>query len=63
MTETLARVEANPSLGNVQRFSDAEEAFRNAGGYAAEAEIRRILAGVGLPDDRLGSAPGDAVRG
>jgi ATPase subunit of ABC transporter with duplicated ATPase domains len=53
MSETLARVEADPSLRNVQRFSDAEEAFRSAGGYAAEAEIRRLLAGVGLPADRL----------
>ncbi|MEX2458105.1 MAG: ABC-F family ATP-binding cassette domain-containing protein, partial [Actinomycetota bacterium] len=53
MTDMLARVEANPSLGNVQRFSDAEEAFRDAGGYAAEAEIHRIVAGVGLPGDRL----------
>jgi ATPase subunit of ABC transporter with duplicated ATPase domains len=53
MADTLARVEADPSIRNVQRFSDAEEAFRDAGGYAAEAEIHRIVAGVGLPAERL----------
>jgi ATPase subunit of ABC transporter with duplicated ATPase domains len=33
--------------------SNAEEAFGNAGGYAAEAEVRRIAAGLGLAADRL----------
>ena len=27
---------------NVRRYSDAEDAFRNAGGYAADSEVRRI---------------------
>jgi ATPase subunit of ABC transporter with duplicated ATPase domains len=53
MTKTLARVESNPSMGNVQSYTDAEEAFRSAGGYVAEAEIRRIIDGLGLPADRV----------
>ncbi len=38
---------------NVRRYSDAEDAFRNAGGYAADSEVRRIAAGLGLGADRL----------
>ena len=38
---------------NVRRYSDAEDAFRNAGGYAADSEVRRIASGLGLGNDRL----------
>ena len=38
---------------NVERFSRAEERFRIDGGYAAESEVRRLAAGLGLADDRL----------
>src|SRR6185503_643061 len=38
---------------NVRRYSNAEDAFRNAGGYAADSEVRRIAAGLGLGADRL----------
>ena len=34
------------------RFARAEDAFRAAGGYAAEAEVRRLAAGLGLAADR-----------
>jgi ATPase subunit of ABC transporter with duplicated ATPase domains len=46
-------VEERPSPTNVAKFSRAEEAFRDAGGYAAESEARRIAAGVGVQPDRL----------
>ena len=46
-------VEEDPSATNVSRFSRAEDAFTAAGGYAGEAEARRLVAGLGLEDDRL----------
>jgi ATPase subunit of ABC transporter with duplicated ATPase domains len=47
------RMSAEPSERNVARFTRAEEEFRVAGGYAAEAEARRLAHGLGLPNDRL----------
>ena len=47
-------VEEHPTEANVLRFSRLEERFRASGGYAAEAEARRIAAGLGLPQTRLG---------
>jgi ATPase subunit of ABC transporter with duplicated ATPase domains len=47
------RMDSDPSTGNVRAYSDAEEAFSVAGGYAAEGEVRRIAAGLGLGADRL----------
>ena len=46
-------VEEDPSERNVRRFSRAEDDFRSDGGYAAEAEVRRIVAGLGLAADRV----------
>src|SRR5437773_3671622 len=46
-------MEESPTLRNVNRYSTAELRFRDAGGYAAESEARRIAAGVGLAADRL----------
>jgi ATPase subunit of ABC transporter with duplicated ATPase domains len=46
-------VDKDPSPKNVRAYSNAEEEFGNAGGYAAEAEVRRIAAGLGLASDRL----------
>ncbi|MGQ0520831.1 MAG: ABC-F family ATP-binding cassette domain-containing protein [Actinomycetota bacterium] len=46
-------IEEDPSDRNVARFSRAEDAFSGAGGYGAEAEVRRIVAGLGLAPDRL----------
>jgi ATPase subunit of ABC transporter with duplicated ATPase domains len=46
-------VEEDHSMRNVSRYSRAEETFRMAGGYSAEAEARRIGAGLGLAPDRL----------
>ena len=46
-------MEEDPSTRNVARFSRAQEQFESAGGYAAESEARSIMAGLGLPDDRM----------
>ena len=46
------RLEHDHSPQSVERFSEAEERFRQAGGYSADAEARRILAGLGLALDR-----------
>jgi ATPase subunit of ABC transporter with duplicated ATPase domains len=47
------RIEEDPSERNVGRFTRAEDAFRSDGGYSAEAEVRRICAGLGLAADRV----------
>jgi len=49
----LAAVEEDPSERNAARFADAEDAFKVAGGYSAEADVRRICAGLGLAADRI----------
>jgi ATPase subunit of ABC transporter with duplicated ATPase domains len=46
-------VEEDPTTANVARFSRVEDAYANAEGYRAEAEVRRIAAGLGVPDERL----------
>ncbi len=50
------RIEDEASAANVARFARAEDAFGEAGGYAAEPEARRIAYGLGLPGDRLDRA-------
>ena len=47
------RIEEHPSERNVARFTRLEERYREAGGYSGEAEVRRVAAGLGLPQDRL----------
>ena len=47
------RIEEDASDANVGRFTRAEDAFREAGGYQAEPEARRIAHGLGLAPDRL----------
>ena len=53
MEELRAKLDADPSARNVKAYGNAEDAFSAAGGYAAESEVRRIVAGLGLPPDRL----------
>lgn len=48
-----AAVTEDPSQENVELFGEAQERFENLGGYAAEAEVRRLIAGLGLGADRL----------
>ncbi|MET0728214.1 MAG: ATP-binding cassette domain-containing protein, partial [Acidimicrobiales bacterium] len=47
------QMEEDPSDRAVERFTKAEETFNNEGGYAAESEVRRIAAGLGLEAERL----------
>ncbi len=56
------RVDNDPSERNVRAFANAEDAFRASGGYAAESEVRRISAGLGLGADRL-DLPVSALSG
>jgi ATPase subunit of ABC transporter with duplicated ATPase domains len=54
MEKLRIAVEEHPSPHNIERFGAVQEWFEAAGGYAAEAEVRRLAAGVGLKSDRLG---------
>jgi ATPase subunit of ABC transporter with duplicated ATPase domains len=53
MEKARIRVDEDPSPANIDRFAHAQERFEREGGYAAESEVRRLAAGVGLRDDRL----------
>lgn len=53
MEKLHAAMDEDPSDRNVRRFTNAEENYRAAGGYAADAEVRTLAAGLGLRDDRL----------
>jgi ATPase subunit of ABC transporter with duplicated ATPase domains len=46
-------IEESPEDRTVRRFSRLEEEYRDTGGYRAEAEAKKIVAGLGLPQDRL----------
>ncbi|MEY4173614.1 MAG: hypothetical protein RI900_779 [Actinomycetota bacterium] len=46
-------MEENPNDRNVARYSRAQDEFTTNGGYAAESEARSIMAGLGLPVDRM----------
>ena len=58
LAELHAVLDADPSLANVQRFSDAEERYRLDGGYTGESDARRIATGLGLKADRVDLALG-----
>jgi ATPase subunit of ABC transporter with duplicated ATPase domains len=53
LEELHRKVAEDPSPRNLRAYGDAEDLFRAQGGYAAEAEVRRIAAGLGLAADRL----------
>src|SRR3954453_9924443 len=46
-------MEETPSSRNIEQFGATQEQFEGAGGYAAEAEVRKLAAGLGLREDRL----------
>lgn len=48
-----ASVAEDPSERNVRRLTNAHDEFERLDGYAAEAEVRRVAAGLGLRADRL----------
>src|SRR5438270_241815 len=58
LAELHLLLERDPSLENVQRFSDAEERYRLDGGYSGESDARRIAAGLGLKEGRVDLALG-----
>jgi ATPase subunit of ABC transporter with duplicated ATPase domains len=62
LEELRTRVDDDPSPRHVRAFGNAEDAFRDAGGYAAESEVRSICAGLGLAGDRL-DLPVSALSG
>ena len=45
-------MEETPSEENIAKFARAQERFADDGGYSAESDVRRIIAGLGLGDDR-----------
>ncbi len=47
------QMEEDPSERAVERFTRAEARFADEGGYAAEGEVLRIAAGLGLDTERL----------
>ncbi|MDQ3146584.1 MAG: ATP-binding cassette domain-containing protein [Actinomycetota bacterium] len=53
MEKLRLALEEDASDANVKRHSRAVDTFEHVGGWAAEAEVRRIVAGLGLADDRL----------
>ncbi|MDQ1506821.1 MAG: hypothetical protein QOD57_4548, partial [Actinomycetota bacterium] len=50
LEKLLLAMEEDPSDGNIAAFTQAEEAFRVAGGYSGESEARRLAAGLGVAD-------------
>jgi ATPase subunit of ABC transporter with duplicated ATPase domains len=46
-------MDESPTTGNIERFGRAQEQFEAAGGYAAEAQVQKLAAGLGLRADRL----------
>src|SRR5207237_2149381 len=56
-------IDRDPSMANLQKFSDAEERYRLDGGYSAESDARRIVTGLGLKTDRVELAVGGLSGG
>ncbi|HEY3810361.1 MAG TPA: ABC-F family ATP-binding cassette domain-containing protein [Acidimicrobiales bacterium] len=46
-------MEEHPSERAISRFAKAEDGFAALGGYAAESEVRQLVAGLGLGPDRI----------
>jgi ATPase subunit of ABC transporter with duplicated ATPase domains len=46
-------MEEHPSEQAIARFAKAEDTFASLGGYAAESEVRQLVAGLGLRADRI----------
>jgi ATPase subunit of ABC transporter with duplicated ATPase domains len=46
-------MEEHPSDRAIARFARAEDVFAALGGYAAESEVRQLVAGLGLGSDRI----------
>ena len=53
MAKLQVAMEADPTERNIDRYTRAIERFRMDGGYAADSEVRRLAAGIGLDDEKL----------
>jgi ATPase subunit of ABC transporter with duplicated ATPase domains len=53
LAKLTGALEEDASMETIEAFSDAQETFERLGGYAAEGEVHRLVAGLGLPPDRL----------
>ena len=53
LAELHRKLETDHSPAMIERYSEAEERYRHAGGYSAESEARRIATGLGLRPDRV----------
>jgi len=58
MEKLRVALEEDPSERAIARYGRAEERFADAGGYAADAEARTLLAGLGLDPERAELAVG-----
>jgi ATPase subunit of ABC transporter with duplicated ATPase domains len=46
-------MEESPTERAITRYTKAEQAFGDAGGYSAESEVRALVAGLGLTAERI----------
>ncbi|TMD94381.1 MAG: ABC-F family ATP-binding cassette domain-containing protein, partial [Chloroflexi bacterium] len=58
LAELHRKLETDHSPAMIDRYSEAEERYRHAGGYSGESESRRIATGLGLRLDRVDMALG-----
>src|SRR5438067_7425254 len=58
LAELHRKLETDHSPAMIDRYSEAEERYRHAGGYSAESESMRIATGLGLRLDRVDMALG-----
>ncbi|TME71656.1 MAG: ABC-F family ATP-binding cassette domain-containing protein [Chloroflexi bacterium] len=53
LAELHVKLEHDHSLATIERYSEAEERYRAAGGYSGESDARKIASGLGLRPDRV----------
>ena len=53
LEELHRRLEHDHSAATIEKYAEAEERYRHAGGYSGESDARRIAAGLGLRLDRV----------
>lgn len=53
LEKTRLAMELDPSDANIKKFTRREEEFSNRGGYQAESDAMKILAGLGITESRF----------
>ena len=53
LAELHKRLEHDHSAATIEKYAEAEERYRHAGGYSGESDARRIASGLGLRADRV----------